>query len=146
MNEELCHRNMAFSLYQAGEMPKISLGETKVELISENVYRVRLDIKNDHLIPTILAKAAEKNVVSPDLLTVDGKTVEVLSAGWVLDKFRPISTQLIDQRDLKRIIFRNGQAGDSTRTIEYLVKGAGDITVTYASLKGGPARKTIPLK
>jgi hypothetical protein len=59
---------------------------------------------------------------------------------------RPIAAQLIDQRDLKRIIVRNGQAGDSTRTIEYLVKGSGDVTVTYASLKGGTARKTIPLK
>jgi hypothetical protein len=146
MNEELCHRNMAFSLYQAGEMPKISLGETKVELISENVYKVRVDIKNEHLVPTILAKAAENNVVTPDLLTVEGRSVEVLSAGWVVDKFRNVSTQLIDQRDLKRIMLRNGLTGDTTRTIEYLVKGTGDITVAYASLKGGSARKTIALK
>jgi hypothetical protein len=146
MNEELCHRNMAFSLYQAGEMPKISLGETRVELISDNVYRVRVDIKNEYLIPTILAKAAENNVVRPDLLTVEGKNVEVLSAGWVRDKFRNISTQLIDQRDLKRILLRNGQPGDTTRTIEYLVKGSGDITVAYSSMKGGSARKNITLK
>jgi hypothetical protein len=146
MNEELCHRNMAFSLYQAGEMPKMSLGETKVELISDNVYRVRVDIKNEHLIPTILAKAAENNVVPPDLLTVEGKAVEVLSAGWVLDKLRPIATQLIDQRDLKRIVLRNGAPGDATRTIEYLVRGSGEMTVAYASLKGGSARKTIALK
>jgi hypothetical protein len=146
MNEELCHRNMAFSLYQAGEMPKISLGESKVELISDNVYRVRVDIKNEYLIPTILAKAAENNVVRPDLLTVEGKNVEVLSAGWVRDKFRNISTQLIDQHDLKRILLRNGQPGDTTRTIEYLVKGSGDITVAYASVKGGSARKNITLK
>ncbi|MBZ5495355.1 MAG: peptidase M14 [Acidobacteriia bacterium] len=146
MNEELCHRNMAFTLYQAGEMPKISLGESSVELISDNVYRVRVDIKNEHLVPTILAKAAENNVVTPDLLTVEGKNVEVLSAGWVLDKFRKIATQLIDQRNLKRIMLRNGQPGDTTRTIEYLVRGSGDITVAYASVKGGTARKTIALK
>jgi hypothetical protein len=146
MNEELCHRNMAFTLYQASEMPKISLGETKTELISENVYRVRVDIKNEYLTPTILAKAAENNVVRPDLLTVEGKNAEVLSAGWVRDKFRNISTQLIDQRDLKRIMLRNGQPGDATRTIEYLIKGSGDITVIYSSMKGGTARKSITLK
>ena len=146
MNEELCHRNMAFSLYQAGEMPKISLGETKVELISGDVYRVRVDIKNECLIPTILAKAAENNVVRPDLLTVEGKNAEVLSAGWVRDKFRDISTQLIDQQDLKRILLRNGQPGNTIRTIEYLVRGSGDITVAYSSVKGGSARKSIALK
>jgi hypothetical protein len=146
MNEELCHRNMAFSLYQAGEMPKMSLGETRVDLVGESVYRVRVDIKNECLTPTILAKAADNNVVRPDLLTVDGKSVDVLSAGWVRDKFRTTATQLIDQRDLKRILVRNGQGGRTTRTIEYLVKGSGEMTVSYASLKGGTARKAIALK
>ena len=31
MNEELCHRNMAFTLYQADEMPQMSMGEPTVE-------------------------------------------------------------------------------------------------------------------
>ena len=146
MLEELCHRNMAFTLHQADEMPKMSMGETKVELISDNVYRVRVDLKNEKLVPTILAKAAENNVVTPDLLTVEGKNVAVLAAGWVRDKMRPIPTQLIDQPDLKRIILRNGQAGNSERTIEYLVRGSGEITVSYLSVKGGDVRKTIPLK
>lgn len=146
MNEELCHRNMAFSLYQAGEMPKVGFGDTKVELIADNLYRVWVDIKNEKLVPTILAKAAENNVVAPDLLAVEGKNAEVVSAGWVRDKFRPGSTQLIDQKDLKRIMLRNGAPGRTTRTIEYLVKGSGDIAIAYASLKGGSVRKVITLK
>jgi hypothetical protein len=137
---------MAFSLYQAGEMPKMAMGDTKVQLISDNVYRVWVDIVNDKLIPTILAKAAENNVVMPDQLILEGRSVEVLSAGWVRDKLRTGSTQLIDQKDLKRILLRNGQPGRTTRTIEYLVKGSGDMTVTYASVKGGVVRKTIALK
>ncbi len=146
MNEELCHRNMAFSLYQADQMPKISLGETQVELIGDNVYRVRVDINNERLIPTILGKAAQNNVVRPDLLTLAGNNAEVLSAGWVRDKIRNLATQLIEQNDLKRIMLRNGQPGNTIRTIEYLVKGSGNITVTYTSVKGGTARKTITLK
>lgn len=70
----------------------------------------------------------------------------MLAAGWVLDKFRNTATQLADQKDLKRIMLRNGQPGNVTRAIEYLVKGTGDMTVTYASLKGGTARKAIALK
>ena len=46
MNEELCHRNMAFSLYQADEMPQMKSGETKVEAIGGGVYRVRVDFTN----------------------------------------------------------------------------------------------------
>jgi hypothetical protein len=146
MNEELCHRNMAFSLFQADEMPLMKIGETKVEAIGGGVYRVRVDIANAKLTPTILAKAADNNVVRPDLLTVEGAGIEVLSAGWVQNKFRPGATDLIDQKQLNRIIIRTGHAGRLTRTIEYLVRGTGEMTVTYDSLKGGKASSKIALK
>ena len=146
MNEELCHRNMAFSLFQADEMPQMKIGETKVEAIGGGVYRVRLDIANTKLTPTIMAKAADNNVVRPDLLTVEGAGIEVLSAGWVQNKFRPGASDLIDQKQLSRIIIRTGHAGRLTRTIEYLVRGPGEMTVTYDSLKGGKASTKITVK
>ena len=146
MNEELCHRNMAWTLYQADEMPKVTLGESKVEKFGDGIFKVWLDLSNPKVAPTILAKAAMNNVVPPDLLTVDGKGVEVISASWVADKWRPAVAQSIDQKDLKRIMLRNGLAGRTTRTIQYLVKGTGPLTVKYASLKGGTAEKTIPLQ
>lgn len=146
MNEELSHRNMAFSLYQADEMPQMKMGESTVESLGGNVYRVRVELKNPKVMPTIMAKAAENNVVRPDLLTVSGQGVEVLSAGWVRDRFRPGATQLIDQKQLSRILIRNGHAGRTTRAIEYIVKGTGTMTVAYDSLKGGRVSSTIALK
>ena len=146
MNEELCHRNMAFSLYQADEMPLMKSGETTVEAIGGGVSRVRVDFTNPKLTPTILAKAAQNNVVRPDLLAVDGTGIEVLSAGWVASKFRPGATELIDQHDPKRILIRTGQAGRTTRTIEYLVRGTGTMTVTYDSVKGGKATAKVVVK
>ena len=43
-----------------------------------------------------MAKAAANNVVRPDLLTVDGKGVEVVSASWLTNKFRAAIAQMID--------------------------------------------------
>jgi hypothetical protein len=43
-------------------------------------------------------------------------------------------------------MIRNGQPGRTTRTVQYLVKGAGSFTVKYASVKGGTAQKTITLQ
>jgi len=55
-----------------------------------------------------------------------GKGVEVLSASWVPSKWRPAGGAVIDQKDLKRIMIRNGQAGRSTRTgWQYLLKEPG---------------------
>ena len=146
MNEELCHRNMAFTLYQADQMPRTSIGATKVERLGGGVFKVRVDLVNDRLAPTILAKAAQTGVVPPDLLTLEGKGVEVLSASWVPSKWRQDVAPMIDQKDLKRIMVRNGLPGRTTRTVQYLVKGAGPITVKYASLKGGSPQTTILLQ
>jgi|WetSurMetagenome_2_1015567.scaffolds.fasta_scaffold51171_2 hypothetical protein len=146
MNEELCHRNMAWTLYQANELPKVEIGETKVEKIGDNVFKVWIDLANPKVTPTILAKAGTNNIVPPDLLTLEGANVDVISASWVADKWRPAVTQAIPQNDLKRIIFRNGLTGKANRTLQYLVKGSGTMTVKYASLKGGTATTTVTLQ
>ena len=146
MNEELCHRNMAFTLYQADQMPQVRLGDAVVERLGDGIFKVWLDVANDKVTPTILAKAAANNVVSPDLLILEGKGVEVLSAAWVPSKFRPGIAQAIDQRDLKRIMLRNGLPGRTARTLQYLIKGAGSVTVKYSSLKGGTVSKTLTLQ
>jgi len=100
----------------------------------------------DKVAPTILSKAAANNVVRPDLLTADGKGIEVLSASWVPSKWRPAVAQMIDQKDLKRIVVRSGLPGRTTKTIQYLVKGNSSVTVKYDSLKGGTVQKTIALQ
>jgi len=146
MNEELCHRNMAFTLYQADQLPQVRFGESKVEKMADGVYRIWIDITNPKVVPTILAKAASNNVVRPDLLTLDGKGVEVLSASWVPSKWRPAVAQAIDQHDLKRIMLRNGLSGRAARTVQYFVKGTGSVTVKYDSIKGGTVQKTIVLQ
>jgi hypothetical protein len=117
-----------------------------VEKLGDGIFKVWVDLTNDKVAPTILAKAANNNVVPPDLLTVDGKAVEILSASWVPNKWRAAVAQSIAQADLKRIMLRNGLGGRTTKTIQYLVKGAGSMTVKYASVKGGTAEKTLTLQ
>lgn len=148
MNEELCHRNMAFTLYQADEMPRMEMGETSVEKIGKDTYQVWIDLTNTKVTPTILAKAAQNNVVRPDLILLDG-AVDVISASWIdnkeIQKIRQEKTDPIDQKELKRILVRNGHPGKTTRTLQYLVRGKGKITVTYDSMKGGVVSKQIEI-
>ncbi len=149
MNEELCHRNMAFTLYQADELPMMKMGEHKVEKIGNGVYKVWVEFSNPKVAPTITAKAAQNNVVRPDLLTLQGN-VEIISASWINDPktneyLNPV-TQEIDQHDLNRIMLRNGQPSKTSRTIQYLVKGSGKVTVKYDSVKGGTVSTSFDVK
>jgi len=145
MNEELAHRNMAFTLYQADEMPLVRMGEPTVERVGGDVYRVRVELINDKIVPTITGKAAQNHVVPPDLLTIDGR-VDVVTAGIVQDKFRPGPTDRIDQHDLRRILFHSGLPGETRRMVEYVVRGSGAVTIRYASVKGGTAEARVQLR
>ncbi len=104
-----------------------------------------MDIRNERRTPTITARASQNRVVRPDLLTLDGN-VEVIAAGWVANKHRPGPLQMIDQEDLKRIIVRSGHPGRTTKTIEYLVRGSGSVTVKYSTVKGGAGQTTVRLR
>ena len=126
--------------------PKMMIHEPTVEPVADDVYRVRVDIENDRVAPTITVRAAENNVVDPDLLKVSGRDVDVISAGWVENRHRPGATDLIDQHDLKRIMIRNGHPGHTVRTIEYLLRGSGDVTIRYESVKGGDVETTARLR
>lgn len=149
MNEELCHRNMAFTLYQADEMPLMKMGENKVEKIGNGVYKIWVEFSNPKVAPTITAKAAENNVVRPDILTLHGN-VEIISASWITDPLtndylKPVTSE-IDQHDLNRIMIRNGHPGKTSRTIQYLVKGSGKVTIKYNSAKGGTVSTSFDVK
>jgi len=143
MSMELFHRNMAFTLYQADQMPRLSMSDPTVERVSGDVYRVRVDITNDRITPTVTVRGQVNRVVRPDLLTLSG--AEVITAGWVADKNRPGPTDMIDQAELDRILVRSGLAGNTTRTIEYLVRGSGAVTVQYDAVKGGAVESRIQL-
>jgi hypothetical protein len=145
MSMELFHRNMAFTLYHADQMPLMSIGDATVERVGGNLFRVRVDITNERVIPTITERGRQNKVVRPDLLTVDGN-VEIIAAGWVPDKFRPGPTDMIDQDELDRILVRSGHPGRTTRTIEYLVRGSGSMTVRYSALKGGTVSTAVALR
>jgi len=150
MLEELCHRNAAFTLYQADELPKMVMGEAAAEKVNGDVYRLFVEVSNPKVTPTILGKAAQNNVVRPDILTLEGKNLEVISASWIDNvtsyKTRPTITTMIDQKNLKRILLRNGTPGKTSRTIMYLVKGSGEAAVRYDSVKGGTVSKTVKLQ
>ena len=145
MSMELFHRNMAFTLWHADQMPMMAMGEATAEQVSGDVWRVRVPISNERLIPTITVRARENHVVRPDLITVDGD-VDIITAGWVTDLHRPGPIDRIDQAELDRIMVRSGHPGRTTRVIEYLVRGSGSMTVEYSSLKGGTVSTTIQLR
>ena len=81
MLEEMCHRNMAFTLYHASEMPKLEWDPPEVVEVSPGLWRVRVEIRNMKAIPTRSAVARQKQMGTPDRLTISPRNGKVLAGG-----------------------------------------------------------------
>lgn len=132
--EEECHRNMAFTLYHADQMPKLSLDAPQVRALGDGLCAVRVSARNARMIPSRTAQDAALKINAQDQFTIAGDGITVLSAGVVLD------------RDFNRVepskgrpsrIRVDGVPGMGETTVEWVVKGSGKFRVTLDSAKGG---------
>ncbi len=144
MLEELCHRNALFTLFHAEQMPLVNIDTVEVSKIGSNSYRVLVTVANRRVIPTISTLASNKRVVRPDIVSVEGKNIKVVSAGIVFDKW--LSDVSIIKNRPERVLLKDGIAGNSTRTIQFIISGSGRARVRLDCIKGGRDEKTIYLK
>ncbi|RKY82129.1 peptidase M14, partial [candidate division KSB1 bacterium] len=144
MLPELCHRNMAFTLFHAEQMPKVSIQEIKQEKIEPGIYKIYVTIANDGSIPSLSALDVKNHISRPDLLTVSGRNIKVIYAAKVLDKWLN-RVEIIKNRP-ERIVIDNGIDGKSSKTFMWIVKGSGKIKISFDAVKGGKVNKIIALK
>ena len=140
--EELCHRNNAFVLFVADNMPLLRFTETKVKRLDKGTYLARVSIRNDKIMPTRAHQAIQHNLGRPDFLLVKG--AKLISAGEVINRF----TNKVKPIDVvKNSLFLNqGIGGLEKRSFDLIVEGRGRIKLIYDSEKGGYYQKEIELK
>jgi hypothetical protein len=140
---ETCHRNAAFCLYHADQMPRLAIDEVKVKPMGDGLYQVDVAIANSRMTPSMSAQAAQKKLYRPDRLTVEGG--ELLTAGSMVDKFQNL-TQKVETNKKNFVWVENGVPGFGRVEFRLLVKGRDKVNLVFDSLKGGVAAKTVALK
>jgi hypothetical protein len=161
--EELCHRNMAFCLLHAYEMPLPVIKKVEAEKIAPRVFKLKVSLYNERLMPTMSAAAFENRVQRPDILSIIGD-VKVLAAGknastnlpaGVPARFRRFFRRFsasssdvnrIEQKDLKNLRLTQGIPGKSEVEYIFLVEGKGKVNIKLDCTKGGKHTKSMVLK
>ncbi|MBM3336011.1 peptidase M14, partial [Candidatus Sumerlaeota bacterium] len=141
--EEECHRNMAFTLYHADMMPLLKISEVKIEKLADGLCKIWVAIENSRLIPTRLAQDVASRISPPDIVSLAGPRVKVLSSGRVIDRFFG-RVEAVKRRPER--VELDTIEGMSAERVQFIVKGSGSFTLTVDSAKGGllKAEHTLP--
>lgn len=125
MLEEGCHRNFAFTMFHAGNMPELVFKWIGIKKLDSQLWEITVEIENTKIIPTRLALAANKKIGQPDLLTLSGS--DVVLSGVVSDRFD--RTMLPTTHRPSSLYVENGIKGSSIQTFRFIATGTENDTV-----------------
>jgi hypothetical protein len=132
------HRNMAFSLYQAWQMPHVEVDTITTRALGNGLTEVTAIVANRRLVPTHTQQDVENRISRPDYVTLTG--------GTVLTGYRvtnPNTGASVEQpRNPARLELSN-IPGNSVVTVKWIVRGGGPFTVTVDAEKGGAHSRTL---
>ncbi len=137
--EEELHRNMAFTLYHADMMPLLKISQVKIEKLTKDLFKIWVTIENQRLIPTRTAQDVAHHISSPDIVSIQGDDLQVLSSGQVTNRFFK-RVQAVKRRP-ERVELDTINGMGAVR-VQFVVEGKGKFTVTVDSAKGGSLKKS----
>ena len=136
--EEELHRNMAFTLYHAGTMPLLRISDVNVAPLGNDLFRVWVAIENQRLMPTRTAQDVDHHISPPDIVSLKGDNVRVVSSGRVTDRFFK-RVEAVESRP-ERVELDTIDGMNAVR-VQFILQGRGGFTVTVDSAKGGLLQK-----
>ena len=140
---ETCHRNAAFVLYHADQLPRLKFDRVAVQKVRDDLFQVDIVVTNETVTPTISALSRQKKIHRADRFGIEGGA-RLVAAGELTDPYRNLT------RAGK--VFRNafpvdsGIPGFGKMEFRLMIEGKGTATLLYDSLKGGRHVKEINLQ
>ncbi len=150
------HRNAAFCIYNAYQLPKLEVTKVAVKNIGNGLKEVSATIENKRMIPTHSASNLRFRIDLPDYITLEGAGT-VLAGMIVRNEDLNINTE--QKKNPARLEIQNipgylsggsgggqggrgGMSGGGTGNVvkvKWIVKGGDKFTVRVESVKGGQA-------
>lgn len=146
MLEEECHRNFAFTMFHADNMPLLDFNWIEVKPLGPRLWQLTIEIANEKIIPTRTAWAAQKQIGMPDTMMLSGDGVTVVTSGTLNDRFDKTLDPVEHRKSL--IVNEQGVPSQGQRVFRYIV-AADDgthVTLKYATQKARQIEKQVELK
>lgn len=147
--EEMCHRNAAFVIYHADQMPRLEWDAVQVERASDPaspappVFRVTASVRNTRIIPTRSRQAVNRKLGLPDTFQIGGKGLKVLGGG-ILRNRDTGELELVKHRP-EVIEVDTGIPGGQVVRVRWFLEGEGEAMVSFTAQKGGKLTRSVLL-
>ena len=132
MIEDMCHRNMAFTLFHLYHTPKVEVDSVSTKALPGGLTEVSAIITNTRVIPTHTLQDSRNKITRPDWVTLTGGTV--ISGGILQNRFLGIAQE---QKHHPERLEIESIPGVGAVYVRWIVEGKGPFTVTMDSEKGG---------
>ncbi len=128
------HRNAAFCIYNAYQLPKLEITDIKVKKLDGGLTEVTATVENTRLLPTHSASNIKFKIDPPDYIVIEGGKV---IAGMIVDDMLQNRTREQEKNPSRMEI--SNIPGKSRIDVRWIVKGGSRYTVKVESVKGGTA-------
>lgn len=135
--EDMCHRNMAFTLFHAYHLPQLSCDSVQVQKVAGGLYQVDMVIKNQRALPTRSWHEVTHNLTRPDFVSLDASVI----AGFIVEN--PYLNITREQKYQPQRLALASIPGMETVQVRWLVAGAPPYQWTIDSAKGGVQSSVI---
>lgn len=134
--ESDAHRNMAFCIYHAYHMPKLSVDAITEKNLGNGLTEVTALIKNERLMPTHSSQDLKYKIERPDYITLDG--AKVIAGMVVVNNDLNIS---VEQKNNPATLEVASIPGLGTVTVRWIIATSKNYTIKVDSRKGGVVNK-----
>jgi hypothetical protein len=142
MIEDMCHRNMAFTLLHAFYLPQLEIDSVWVSDIGNGLKQVDAKIRNDRLVPSRSFHEVKNKFTVPDYIKLQGKNVNILAGFIVENELLNIAREQEYKADAIRIDTIPGMGEVHVR---WIINGKGPVELFVDSKKGGRTYKEIKI-
>jgi hypothetical protein len=143
MLEEECHRNFAFTIFHAMQMPRLSFAFAEATPLGDDLWQVTVEVENDRIIPTRTEIARRNRIGLPDRMILEG--AEVLASGTLDHRFDRQMTPT--EHRPARILDDRGVPGRGYRVFRFIVKAprGSEILLRYEAQKARDIERSLRL-
>jgi hypothetical protein len=134
MIETDAHRNAAFCIYNASQLPVLEVTNIKVKNLEGGLKEVTASVENKKILSTHSGSNIRYKIDPPDYVTLEGGTV---IAGMIVDDILQNRTR--EQKKNPQRMELTNIPGNSKIDLKWIVKGGSKFTIKVESVKGGRA-------